>query len=401
MLGASMLHFEDARRRVLAEVTALPAESVPLEEAASRVLAEDLIAGSDLPPFDYSAMDGYALAAANLTGDGPWTLRVEGESRAGSADPPLLNGTACRIFTGAPLPEGADAVVMQENVERTGDTIRIPERPKPGQHIRRAGEDLARGAVALHAGTRLGPYQVGLLAALDRARVDVRRRPKVAILCTGSELRTPGAPNAFGRIPDSNGPSLAVMARAAGAIADVLPLTGDDFEQTRDAIRAALTDSDVLVTVGGVSVGDYDVVRRALEAAGATLDFWKVRIKPGKPLVFGRFDSTFVLGLPGNPVSAQLTFGLFGLPLLRKLQGDRHVLPRLSRARLGASLAQKPGRMGFYGAVRDGGRVLPLANQASGATTSLAFAQTLIIVPAESDGYEAGEDVDVIDLGDL
>jgi molybdopterin molybdotransferase len=162
-----------------------------------------------------------------------------------------------------------------------------------------------------------------------------------------------------------------------------------------------LSESDVLVTVGGVSVGDYDVVRSALEAAGASLDFWKVRIKPGKPLVFGRAGACFVLGLPGNPVSAQLTFGLFGLPLLRKLEGDRHVLPRTSRARLQAPLRQKPGRLGFYGAVLDGGRVIVGTNQASGAPTGMAFAQALVLVPAESEGYDAGAEVDVIELRDL
>lgn len=396
-----MLHFEEARRRVLAGVSALPAETVPLAEAATRVLAGDLIAPADLPPFDYSAMDGYAIAFASLEGDAPYRLRVDGESRAGSTGVRLSYGTACRIFTGAPIPAGADTVVMQEDTQREGDVVELSVKPKRGQHIRRAGEDLARGELALRAGTRLGPFHVGLLAALDRAEVDVHRRPKVAILCTGDELRAPGSTPKPGTIPDSNGPSLAAMARSVGALPRLLERTGDDVERAREAIQSALADSDVLVTVGGVSVGDYDVVRDALEAAGAKLEFWKVRIKPGKPLVFGRAGTRFVLGLPGNPVSAQVTFALFGLPLLRKLEGDRRVLPRTSRAKLAAPLHHKPGRMGFYRAIIDGERAIILPNQASGAPTGMAAAQALVIVPAESDGYDAGADVELIELSNL
>jgi molybdopterin molybdotransferase len=220
-----MLPFEEARQRVLADLTALPVETVTLADAAFRVMAEDLIATGNLPPFDYSAMDGYAIDSQKLDGDGPWSLRVAQESRAGAAIARLEPRNACRIFTGAPVPAGADCVVMQENVERHDDTIRFSERPKAGQHIRRAGEDLARGAVALEAGTRLGPFQIGLIAALDQPMVKVRKRPKVAILCTGDELRTPGDAGQPGQIPDSNGPSLAVMARAAGASVVLLPTT--------------------------------------------------------------------------------------------------------------------------------------------------------------------------------
>lgn len=393
-----MLDFDEALERVLVGVRPLGTERVTLGEAAGRVLAEPLTAAEPLPAFDYSAMDGYAVATQDFAGDGPWTLPVRGESRTGHPPPGLEQGSACRIFTGAALPLGADAVVMQENVQREGDSARFAAAPPAGQHVRRAGEDLERGAEALARGTRLGPGQLGLAAALDRGELLVTRRPQVGILCTGDELRAPGSAARAGSIPESNGITLSAMVRAAGGSPHLGPLTRDDREATLHALEDAIAGNDVLLTVGGVSVGDHDLVRPALEAAGASLDFWKVAIKPGKPLVHGSVGKARVLGLPGNPVSAQVTFALFGVPLLRTLQGDRRPRPELLRAELTHPLKQKPGRRGYYRAVLDGGRVTPLDNQASGAPTSMAWANALAIVPADSTGFDAGTVIEVLPL---
>jgi molybdopterin molybdotransferase len=313
----------------------------------------------------------------------------------------LTPGSVCRIFTGAPLVAGADAVVMQEDTERSGDSVTIRRAPKKLNHVRRRGEDLARGGVALARGTRLNPFRVGLAAALDLAQVPVARRPRVRLLCTGDELRDPGTPGRPGSIPDSNGPSLSALVRRTGAEIVRLPRTSDDLSQTRAAIRGALAECDVLLTVGGVSVGDHDIVKAALEAEGVAIDFWKVKIKPGKPLAFGRRDGAFVLGLPGNPVSAQLTLSLFGLPLLRALQGDSRPFPPPIRVELAAALSQKPGRMGFYRARLEGRLAHVHENQASGAPTSMAHADVLVMLPETSSGAAAGEQVCALALDDL
>ncbi len=396
-----MLDFELARQRILAQVTPLESELVPVDEADGRVLAEDLRSSVDLPPFDYSAMDGYAVRAADLSGAGPWRLPVSAEQRAGGSGQRLSAGTAARIFTGAQLLDGADSVVMQEDTERVGDDVTFRAAPRLGSHVRRRGEDLASGAVALSQGMRLNPFSLGLAAALDRAQLRVAKRPKVALLCTGDELRDAGSAERPGSIPDSNGPSLAALARRAGAEVRRLPRTTDDLEETRQALRLALTECDVLLTVGGVSVGDHDVVKTALEAEGVDIDFWKVKIKPGKPLAFGRRDRAFVLGLPGNPVSAQLTLCLFGLPLLRALQGDAAALPRVTQVRLAGAISQKPGRLGFYRARLVDGLAVVHDNQASGAPTSMAKADLLVMVPEDSSGLPAGASANAFWLDDL
>jgi molybdopterin molybdotransferase len=400
-----MLTFDEALARVLQEAPQLGAETVALPEAHGRVLAASVRAAFPLPPHDYSAMDGYALHTASVAGEPPWDLVVRGESRTGRVAPRLEPGSACRIFTGAEIPEGANAIVMQENVEREGDRLRVSTRPREGEHVRRAGEDVQAGSVVLEAGTRLGAYQLGLLAAVDCGQVTVARRPRVTIVSTGDELRPPGSPRRPASIPESNGVAIAALAASAGATIDLREPAGDDAEETRRKFAAALDTSDVLVTIGGVSVGDYDLVRPALEAAGVRLDFYKVAIKPGKPLTLGRRGDTVVLGLPGNPVSAQVTFALFGLPLLRRLQGDRRGPPVARRLRLSAPIRQKTGRLGFYPATVAGDVATPLSGPtgqtSSGSTTSLAWADALVVVPADSIGLDAGDLADVLFLGDL
>ncbi len=398
---ARMLDFDEALRLVLDGVPVVGSEKVAGVDAFSRVLAERLDASENLPAFDYSAMDGYAVSTSTFSGEGPWQLPVRGESKTGMPAPLLDAGAACRIFTGAPMPEGANSVVMQENVERAGDVARFEEAPQTGSHVRRAGEDVRVGQTVLLSGTRLGAFHLGAIASLDRADVLVAKRPRVRIICTGDELRPPGSPRRPGTIPESNGASIAAMATLAGATAERAPLTADDQEATRRTLADALGKSDLVVTIGGVSVGDYDVVRPALEAAGAVLDFWKVRIKPGKPLVLGHAGDTRVLGLPGNPVSAQITFALFGMPLLRAMQGDESPVPPRGRAVLESGIEQKPGRLGFYRARVDGDSATPLDNQSSGSPISMALANALVLVPADSHGLAAGESAEILRLSEL
>jgi len=396
-----MLPFDDALQRIVTSASLLGSERVPVAHSAGRVLATDLRAHSPIPAFDYSAMDGYAVDSAAFHGAGGWDLPVIGESCAGRPAPALTPGSACRIFTGAAIPAGANAVVMQEDVTRSADRAQFSAAPQLGANIRKCGEDLPAGAIALLRGTRCSAFHVGLAAALDVSEVVVARRPRVAILCTGEELRAPGSFAAPGTIPDSNGPSLAALVTSAGGVAELMPRVGDTLPETEQALRAALSGVDLLLTVGGVSVGDHDWVRVALERIGASLEFWKVAIKPGKPLAFGRLGSTHILGLPGNPVSAQITFALFGIPLLRALQGDSRPVPTRGRARLQHALTQKPGRTGFYRATLEGDSATLSSNQASGSPASLALANALVIIPAESVGAAAGESVEVLRLAEL
>ena len=395
-----MLSFHEALLRLLDAAVPLASERVPLAEAAGRVLAEEVRAEVPLPRFDHSSMDGYAVSAKDLLPSGPWRLRVDGESRAGRARGALKPRTACRIFTGAAVPDGADAVVMQENASRNGDEILLEARPVAGQHVRRAGEDVAVGAVAMPKGARVSPGALALAAMLDRTELVVARRPRVTILCTGEELRSAGAAGAATSIPESNGVALQALARGAAAEVRLAPTTGDDLDETFVAIEHALQGADVLVTVGGVSVGDHDVVRPALERAGVRLDFWRVAMKPGKPLAVGRRGHAHVLGLPGNPASALVTFALFGMPLLRALQGDTRPRPTPLRAVLAEGRKRQAERLELVRAsLRRGGEALIVSahdNQASGAATSLAASDGIAFVEPGQGFVDAGTAVDFV-----
>lgn len=398
-----MLEFEEARRRVLSAAGAfdLGSEQVSLTAAVGRVLAEDLLSTAPLPAFDYSAMDGYAVRSVDLLGEGPWELAVAGECRAGQVPARLLPGACLRIFTGAPLPLGADSVVIQENTERMGERVRIRLPVAVGANVRFAGEDLALGARALARGSRLSAFDIGLIAALDRGVVRVARRPRLVVSSSGDELREPGSAARPGSIPESNGAVLTALAASAGAQAELGPRLPDDVMRATSIVSELLKGPNVLVTVGGVSVGDHDVVRTALQTAGAELEFWKVALKPGKPFAFGRAGSTLILALPGNPVSAQLTFALFGIPLIRSLQGDARPLPPTLRARLAGPLQQRPGRLGVYRACLVGDVAHLADNQASGSTLSLARADALVFVPAECSECPQGAELDAVRLSDL
>lgn len=398
-----MLDFAEAQARLLALATPLGAERLTLADAVGRVLAEDVQAAADVPAFDASIMDGYAVRAADL--DERLTLPVAGESRAGAPSASLTPGTAFRIFTGAPMPDGADAVVMQEEVRREGDVAVFAKVPKPGAFVRRRADDLRAGDTVLARGTRLGPPHLALLASVDRPTVGVARAPSVSLLATGDELRDPGSEPRPGTIPESNGLALAAMMRGVGARVRLLPKVRDDAAATREAIEAGLDGADVLVTVGGVSVGDHDLVRPALEAAGVVLDFWRVAIKPGKPLAVGTRGRTLALGLPGNPASAMVTCALFVIPLLRAMQGDRRPFPAPVRARLTRAVERAPGRLEFaralLGGDERGALVEPLTHQASGAAWNVAMANALAVWPKDAARVEEGTLVDVYPFGDL
>lgn len=389
-----MIDLEQAQSLVLADVPVLGAERVPARDALGRVLARDLFAREALPTFDHSAMDGYAIELAT---EGP-TRTVVGESRAGGPPPgPLARGTAMRIFTGAPVPAGTHAVVMQENVERAGDVLRMREVPRAGANVRARGVDVEAGALCLRRGTRLEPRHLPLLLTFGELEPHVVRRPVVTVLATGDELRAPGDPPREGAIVETNGPTIAAYAEAAGAVARLLPIATDEPAALRRAVDEALAHADVVFTIGGVSVGDHDHVRPTLEAAGVTLGFHKVSLKPGKPIAFGRRGQTLVLGLPGNVVSAAVTFLLFGAPLLRALAGAADPLPRRRPMRLGVDLAHQPGRTELVRARVDGDAVVPLRSQASGSIVSLGLADALIVIPRDSAGLPAGSTVDVLE----
>lgn len=395
-----MLQFETAREAILEKATPTGTERVALFDACGRVLREDYVNSRPLPPFSQCAMDGYALSSQQAK-PGPWRLPVVGELRAGSPLRELVPDTACRVFTGAPLPTGADTVLIQEDARLDEGALELTRLPPAGAHVRRAGEDLAAGDVALRAGTRLGPFQLGLLASLEATTVHVARRPRVGIVCTGSELRVPGSPDLPASIVESNGIVLAALARAAGADAWLASLVEDDPKALQGRLREALDGADIVLTVGGVSVGTYDVVRECMTAIGARVEFYKVAIKPGKPLTLGRLGRQLLLGLPGNPVSAQVTAALFVVPLLRQMQGDARAVAPARTYQLAAPLRQRPGRRGFYRARIEGSRVIPLARQGSGSVVSMAEAEALIMMDERLELLPKNAPVPVFVLSEL
>lgn len=405
-----MLTFDEARKRVIESAPRVATERVLVHEAAGRVLREDVRSPGDLPPFDYSAMDGYAVRAEDTVGATeamPKALSVrDGESRAGGDElPDVLAGTCVRIFTGARIPAGADAVEMQENVRRDGAIAQMIRSMTAGQNIRRRGEDLRAGALALPSGTRLTPSQLSLLTSLGRVRVVVARRPVVTIVATGDELRSPEDPERPGSVIESISPGVAAFVAQCGGVARLAPVARDREDEVVNAIRDALAGSDVVVTIGGVSVGEHDVVRTALERAGVTLDFWKVALKPGKPVALGHAGDKRWLGLPGNPASALLTFTLFGAPLLRAMQGDDQPCAPFTAGSLTKATQHGTGRLEFVRAVLDErvtpARVSPLKGQASGSVVSMAHADSYVLLDAERASFDEGAIVPVMRLRDV
>jgi molybdopterin molybdotransferase len=390
-----LLSIDQARAAVLDAVRPLGTEEVSVADAAGRVLAEDVVAPHDVPPFDNSAMDGFVVAA----GPEGRTLTIAGESRAGTpAERAPGPGEALRVSTGAVVPPGADAVVPVEQTTEQDGALTLTAEVTPGQHIRRAGEDVASGTTVLQAGTMLDAAGVGIAIIAGRAHVTCFRRPGVTIVATGDELVPPGGPLGPGQIHDSNGLTLSALAHRAGADVLARAHVKDRPEQTRDALAYALERSDVLVISGGVSVGPHDHVKRVLDDLGVEQRFWRVALRPGKPTWFGTTGDTLVFGLPGNPVSSMVTFALFVRPAIAALQGADPATPRVE-ARLTEAVPRNPGRdeavrvrLTQSGSVRS---ATPTGPQGSHQLTSMLNADGLAIVTAGSGDAAAGETVEV------
>ncbi len=324
-----MLSVEEARQRILDHIPSqLASEEIPLTSAVGRTLAEDAVASEALPPFTNSAMDGYAVRSVDTSGAAPGTpvvLRLVGEVPAGRIYPGRLqSGEAVRILTGAALPDGADSVIQQELTQAAGGAVSLLAETSPGMNVRPAGDDVTVGELLVSQGTELGPAEIALLAALGIHPVRVHRQPQVAILSTGDELAPLGTAPVPGQIRESNALYLSAAVQRAGAIPLLLGVARDRPEEIRSRLQAA-KGVDMILTSGGVSVGDYDLVKQILAEQG-TIDFWRVQMRPGKPLAFGMLGELPLLGLPGNPVSAAVTFELFGRPAIRKMLGSRDLL---------------------------------------------------------------------------
>ena len=388
----SLLPVVEAQARLLALGAPLAIETVPLAAAAGRWAAEPVIARRTHPAADLSMMDGYAIRFADLPG--PW--RVTGESRAGEGLASEIGvGESARIFTGAPVPNGADTILVQEDAEGDADALLLAGEGPPaiGAHIRRRGSDFAEGQRLIEMGARLTPGRIAAAAMGGHGGLAVRRRPRVALISTGDELVPPGTPTTLAMLPASNGVMLQAMIGASAEICD-MAIVPDRLDALTDALQTA--QADIVVTTGGASVGDHDLVRPALDRLGARLDFWRIRMRPGKPLLAGRLDDRIVLGLPGNPASAFVTARLFLLPLIAHLGGARDPLPKTESAVLDAPLPAVGNRDDYIRARLAGGRVRPLANQDSGAVSTLAEADALIVRPAGASPAAVGETVDIL-----
>lgn len=387
-----LLELEIALERILAAIPVSIGEPLPISDACGRVIVKQARAAVDLPGFDNSAMDGFAVRAADVAdanSESPVRLRLTGRVPAGEMPGVRISaGTCARVFTGSPLPEGADAVVMQEDTRiepGRAEEVLILDGAKPWENVRLRGEDVKRGELLADAGTLVGPAQISLFAAAGLSSIVAGRQPTVALLATGSELREPGAALAPGQIYESNRAGLAPLIARAGGVPKPLALVPDSPESTSAALHAALTEGDMVVSTGGVSVGELDFVKSAFEAVGGTLEFWQVAIKPGKPFVFGRHSGKLFFGLPGNPVSAFVTFLTMVRPALLRWQGARDVnLPR-HHGRLQEALANREGRRHFVRVTVDGeGNVRPAGPQASHRLGSLATANGLVDVPPQT-----------------
>ena len=393
-----MISVEEARERILAGLRPTAAETVSIAQAWGRVLAAPVAARLDQPPGDVSAMDGYALRAGDA---GPWT--VIGSAPAGHPfEGAVGQNQAVRLFTGSLVPCGADSVLLQEDAERDGDQLRARETPAAGRHIRPLGGDFACGATLLEPGVRLGARAIGLAASGNHAWLAVHRRPRIAILATGDEIALPGDPVGPGGIVSSNAHALAAQTLAAGGEPLVLPIARDSI----DAIAATadqLGGVDLLVTTGGVSVGEHDLVQRGLGERGFTLDFWQIAMRPGKPLIFGRLDAVPVLGLPGNPVSAFVCGLLFLQPAIARLSGLSEPRPRTSAARLAASVPENDHRADHLRATLCAGthgelHAMPFSRQDSSHLRLLVAAQALVLRPPYAPAAAVGAQVEIIRL---
>jgi molybdopterin molybdotransferase len=398
-----LVPYEAALATILRGATTLAPQSVPLREAILRVLADDVRALRSQPPFDVSAMDGYAASAADLASGHP--LRLAGEAAAGHPlARALQSGEAARIFTGAVVPRGADVVIEQESAKREGDQVTLPAY-KAGQNIRRAGADFRAGDRILHKGERLNARMIGLAAAMDHASLACASRPRVAIFSTGDEIALPGAGGAPERIAASNQYAVAALCEQEGAVVADMRVLKDDLALISETLEGAQDSADVIVTLGGASVGKHDLIRPALEQAGAAIDFHRIALRPGKPTLAGSLGNARVLGLPGNPAASYVCGVVFLAPLLRKLQGMREPMWVKEPAILGTDMWENDHRADFIRARSqfnaDGRRVVTpfLKNaQDSSYTSVLTQADCLLLRAAHAPAAKAGEPCEVIAL---
>lgn len=396
-----MISVDEARSRIVASLAPTPAETVPLAGSQGRITARPVISRLTQPPADISAMDGYAVRA----GDGD-VLQVVGEAPAGHPWTGMIGpAQAIRLYTGSIVPDGADTVVIQENVTREGDRITLTRPAALGANIRRKGQDFATGDTLIPAGRRLSPRDVGLIAAGNHPWVAMHRKPRVAILATGDEIALPGEPIPAGGIVSSNAHALAAFVQAAGCEALVLPIAPDDRAAIAQAAAGAVG-CDLLLTTGGASVGDHDLVASGLAEAGLVLDFWKIAMRPGKPLMHGRLGALPLIGLPGNPVSALICAMLFVGPALDRLSGLPGDPPRRSQARLGCDLPANDHRADHLRATLatdEMGRltVTPFPRQDSGMLRTLAQADAVILRAPHAPAANAGDQVDILPMDGL
>lgn len=383
-----LMPIDEALARLLDKATVTAGvESVAVEAAVGRVLAESPIAAVDVPPADNSSMDGYALCIADLDAEQETALPVSARIPAGQAPGKLQPGTCARIFTGAEIPAGADAVVMQEQTRVEGDNVVFPAGVKPQANIRPKGQDIEQGAATLAQGTRLQPADLGVLASTGLAEVKVYKPLRVALLCTGDELVEPGQPLAAGQIYNSNRFILAGLVEKLGMQLVNLGQVRDTAEDTARALREAAQQADLIISTGGVSVGEEDHVKAEVEKLGS-LDLWRIKIKPGKPLAYGQVQGVPFFGLPGNPASSLITFCLFARPYLLKMQGAMLDKPLLMQLPAGFTRTRAIVRQEYLRARFEDGRVLPFSNQSSGVLSSASWANGLAVVPPDTQVVE-------------
>ena len=398
----SMIQVQEALDKILCQIQFKGVERVPLGQALGRVLTEDVVSRINNPPLDNSAMDGYAVIAEDIqsaTPENPVKLEMVEEIAAGyTAKGTLKPGQTMRIMTGAPIPPGADAVLMQEDTQKDGNAILCLDKADVAENIRRAGEDVKIGEGVIKKGTTLSPAHIGMLAVIGRSQIAVSQRPTVSILSTGDEIleldETPQGPQIF----NSNGHMLAAQIKSAGGIPVYLGIAKDTEKDLMEKFEWALK-ADIVVSSGGVSVGDYDLVKSSLQKMGQDMLFWKVAMKPGKPLAFGRIGKTPIFGLPGNPVSSFVSFEQFVRPSLRKVLGCSDLSHKTVQAKLTRTINKKPGRLHFLSSIvswADGEyTVTPAGEQGSGILKSAANANGLLIFPLEAEEIKQGQEVAV------
>jgi molybdopterin molybdotransferase len=404
--GGVLLSVEAALGRIEERVVpVVEEEAVPVNDACGRILSRDLGAGMDLPPYDNSAVDGYAVAHADLQSDRETVLPVGGRAAAGHPlGRKLRSAEAIRIFTGAPMPDGADTVMMQEDCAADGDRVRLKPGIRKGANRRRAGEDLAKGSLALPAGRRLRPADLGLATALGNDLLPVFRKLRAALLSTGDEVRDPGVPLPPGSIYDANRAMLKALLEGLGCIVDDFGIQPDRAGALADALGSAAAGHDLIVTSGGVSTGEEDHVKSVIEQLGS-LHFWRLAIKPGRPVALGQVGGVPLIGLPGNPVAAIVTFVVLARPLIARLAGAAACVPRLFPVRTGFAYRKKPGRREYLRAnlERDGNDIIAVKypRDGAGVLSSIARSEGLVILDEASSELAAGSMVDFLPFSEV